>query len=230
MPPTSRRAHPGSQMLAAKISNVKASAPSRDSKVVATLNRSDELAATGEVKDGFVKVDAANFGWVQRTLVCRSAVERHEGARHRRRLRHRPGGGAALAREGWTLALLGRREAPLRETLPDARPAGRRERRGPGRRRLRRPAQRFGRLDLLFNNAGISAIGVPIDELSVAQWRGGRHQPHRQLPVRAGGGLMKRSRRGAAASSTTAPSRRMRRGPSRRPTRPPSMRSPGSPS
>ena len=26
--------------------------------------------ATGEVKDGFVKVDAANFsGWVQRTLV-----------------------------------------------------------------------------------------------------------------------------------------------------------------
>ena len=59
-------------MLAAKISNVKAYAsPSRDSKVVATLNRSDELVATGEVKDGFVKVDAANFsGWVQRTLVA----------------------------------------------------------------------------------------------------------------------------------------------------------------
>lgn len=59
------------QMLAAKISNVKAYAePSRDSKVVATLNRSDELVATGELKNGFVKVDAANFsGWVQRTLV-----------------------------------------------------------------------------------------------------------------------------------------------------------------
>jgi curli biogenesis system outer membrane secretion channel CsgG len=59
------------QMLVAKIGNVKAYAsPSRDSKVVATLNRSDELVATGEVKDGFVKVDAANFsGWVQRTLV-----------------------------------------------------------------------------------------------------------------------------------------------------------------
>ncbi|MFG6439272.1 CsgG/HfaB family protein [Roseateles sp. LKC17W] len=59
------------QMLAAKISNVKAYAePSRDSAVVATLNRSDELVATGEVKNGFVKVDAANFsGWVQRTLV-----------------------------------------------------------------------------------------------------------------------------------------------------------------
>ena len=63
---------PAGQMLAAKISNVKAYAsPSRDSKVVATLNRSDELVATGEVKDGFVKVDAANFsGWVQRTLVA----------------------------------------------------------------------------------------------------------------------------------------------------------------
>jgi hypothetical protein len=59
------------QMLAPKIANVKAYAEaSRDSKVVATLNRSDELVATGEVKDGFIKVDAANFsGWVQRTLV-----------------------------------------------------------------------------------------------------------------------------------------------------------------
>jgi len=62
---------PAGQMLAAKIANVKAYAsPSRDSKVVATLNRSDELVATGEIKDGFVKVDAANFsGWVQRSLV-----------------------------------------------------------------------------------------------------------------------------------------------------------------
>ncbi|MFG6413648.1 SDR family oxidoreductase [Roseateles sp. DC23W] len=78
----------------------------------------------------------------------------------------------ALARDGWTLALMGRREAPLCETLPDA---------------LHLPAdvadeaqvdaafatlqQRFGRLDLLFNNAGISAVGVPMDELPVAQWR-----------------------------------------------------------
>ncbi len=78
----------------------------------------------------------------------------------------------ALAAEGWTLALLGRREAALRETLPDA---------------LVLPAdvadeaqvdaafaalrQRFGRLDLLFNNAGISAPPVPVDELTVAQWR-----------------------------------------------------------
>ena len=29
----------------------------------------------------------------------------------------------------------------------------------------------FGRLDLLFNNAGIGAPGVPLDELTVEQWR-----------------------------------------------------------
>jgi NAD(P)-dependent dehydrogenase (short-subunit alcohol dehydrogenase family) len=79
----------------------------------------------------------------------------------------------ALAGAGWTLALLGRREALLRETLADA---------------LHLPAdvadeaqvdaafarlrERFGRLDLLFNNAGMGAPPVPIDELTPAQWRG----------------------------------------------------------
>lgn len=29
----------------------------------------------------------------------------------------------------------------------------------------------YGRLDLLFNNAGINAPGIPIDELTVAQWK-----------------------------------------------------------
>lgn len=59
------------QMLQAKIANVKVyDQPTRESKVLATLQRSDELVATGEAKNGFVKVDAANFsGWVQRTLV-----------------------------------------------------------------------------------------------------------------------------------------------------------------
>lgn len=59
------------QILLAKIANVKVFAePSRDAQVVATLQKSDELIASGEVKNGFVYVDAANFsGWVQRTLV-----------------------------------------------------------------------------------------------------------------------------------------------------------------
>ena len=62
---------PAGQVLRAKIANVKVYAgPSRDSKVVATLTRSDDLVASGEVKNGFVYVDASNFsGWVQRTLV-----------------------------------------------------------------------------------------------------------------------------------------------------------------
>jgi len=29
----------------------------------------------------------------------------------------------------------------------------------------------YGRLDLLFNNAGVNAPGIPIDELTVAQWK-----------------------------------------------------------
>jgi curli biogenesis system outer membrane secretion channel CsgG len=59
------------QVLVAKIANVKVYAEaSRDAKVVATLQRSDELVASGEAKNGFVFVDASNFsGWVQRTLV-----------------------------------------------------------------------------------------------------------------------------------------------------------------
>lgn len=59
------------QMLQAKIANVKVyQDASKTSRVVATLQRSDELIATGEAKNGFVQVDAANFsGWVQRTLV-----------------------------------------------------------------------------------------------------------------------------------------------------------------
>ena len=34
-----------------------------------------------------------------------------------------------------------------------------------------RTKEMFGRLDLLFNNAGIGAPGVPLDELTVEQWR-----------------------------------------------------------
>lgn len=63
------------QMLQPKIANVKLYAePSRSSKVVATLQRGEELVATGETMNGFAKVDAANFsGWVQRTLVMAGA-------------------------------------------------------------------------------------------------------------------------------------------------------------
>jgi len=62
---------PAGQMLVAKIANIKAyEGPANNTKVLATLQKTDELVATGELKNGFIKVDAANFsGWVQRTLV-----------------------------------------------------------------------------------------------------------------------------------------------------------------
>jgi len=60
------------EILMARIANVKLYAgPSKDSKVVATLQKSDELIASGDQKNGFVQVDASNFsGWVQKTLVA----------------------------------------------------------------------------------------------------------------------------------------------------------------
>jgi NAD(P)-dependent dehydrogenase (short-subunit alcohol dehydrogenase family) len=83
----------------------------------------------------------------------------------------------ALAAAGFSVVLAGRRREPLEETasaaagattlvvptdVSDAVAVGR---------LFERTRERFGRLDLLFNNAGIAARGVPIDELSVEEWR-----------------------------------------------------------
>jgi curli biogenesis system outer membrane secretion channel CsgG len=59
------------EILMAKIANVKIYAgPSADSKVLATLSKTDELIASGDQKNGFVQVDSSNVsGWVRRTLV-----------------------------------------------------------------------------------------------------------------------------------------------------------------
>jgi len=59
------------EVLMARIGNVKVYAgPSRDSKVVGTLTKEDELIASGDQKNGFVQVDSSNFsGWVQKSLV-----------------------------------------------------------------------------------------------------------------------------------------------------------------
>ncbi len=85
----------------------------------------------------------------------------------------------ALAKAGWHVALTGRRPEPLEETA--------REIAAGGRRAFVRPcdigdpqsvselfatlAEAFGRLDLLFNNAGAGAPAVPMEELSYAQWK-----------------------------------------------------------
>jgi NAD(P)-dependent dehydrogenase (short-subunit alcohol dehydrogenase family) len=85
----------------------------------------------------------------------------------------------ALLEEGYAVALAGRRRAALEET-------GRRASGNGGtplviqadvtvpesvRSLFSRTVDAFGRVDVLFNNAGINVPGVPIDELSVEQWR-----------------------------------------------------------
>ena len=82
----------------------------------------------------------------------------------------------ALGDAGFTVVAVGRRRGPLEETAGQA-----------GRGAVAivgdvtdpasvdalfdEVADRFGRLDLLFNNAGVGAPGVPLEELTVEQWR-----------------------------------------------------------
>jgi NAD(P)-dependent dehydrogenase (short-subunit alcohol dehydrogenase family) len=83
----------------------------------------------------------------------------------------------ALAANGWSLVLVGRKRDALDETLAQL---------GAGN-HLVAPADvgdpdqvkaifaqiqaRYGRLDMLFNNAGMGTPAVPIEELTFAQWQ-----------------------------------------------------------
>ncbi len=83
----------------------------------------------------------------------------------------------ALARAGYAVALAGRRQDALEATAAaasgaetlvfscDVSDATSVEQ------LFEATLQRFGRVDLLFNNAGTGAPAVPIDQLSVEQWR-----------------------------------------------------------
>ncbi|MDP6344250.1 MAG: SDR family oxidoreductase [Alphaproteobacteria bacterium] len=91
------------------------------------------------------------------------------------------GRGAALAllAEGYGVALAGRRAEALEETVTLAGAAGERALAVPTdvgepasvRALFDRTVERFGRLDLLFNNAGTNAPGVPLEELTPEQWQ-----------------------------------------------------------
>ena len=85
----------------------------------------------------------------------------------------------ALAREGYAVVLAGRRREALEAAAREAGQAGPRTLVVPAdvtepasvRELFARTKGAFGRLDLLFNNAGISGRGVPLEDLSYEQWR-----------------------------------------------------------
>jgi NAD(P)-dependent dehydrogenase (short-subunit alcohol dehydrogenase family) len=84
-----------------------------------------------------------------------------------------------LLAEGFAVVLAGRRPEPLQKLVEQAESAGQRALAVPT--DVRDPASvealfatiesTFGRLDVSFNNAGIGAPAVPMDELSVEQWK-----------------------------------------------------------
>ena len=85
----------------------------------------------------------------------------------------------AFLREGWSVALAGRRASALRAVVAEAGDAA--DRALAVTADVREPAsvrdlfawtvERFGRVDVLFNNAGAGAPPRPLEELSLEQWR-----------------------------------------------------------
>ena len=85
----------------------------------------------------------------------------------------------ALLRAGWRVALAGRRADALEGTVAEAGDAGPRALAVPT--DVRDPASvkalfattrdTFGRVDLLFNNAGMGTPAMPLEDLSFEQWK-----------------------------------------------------------
>jgi len=85
----------------------------------------------------------------------------------------------ALLRAGYGVVLAGRRAGPLNQAVADAGALGTNALAVPTdvgdplsvKALFDATQARFGRLDLLFNNAGTGAPPLPLDELSYAQWK-----------------------------------------------------------
>jgi NAD(P)-dependent dehydrogenase (short-subunit alcohol dehydrogenase family) len=84
----------------------------------------------------------------------------------------------ALLKDGWHVVLAGRRSEPLQAVAQES-GAGVRAQAVPTdvaqpesvRALFDAAVQNWGRVDLLFNNAGVNAPGVPLEELTLAQWK-----------------------------------------------------------
>jgi NAD(P)-dependent dehydrogenase (short-subunit alcohol dehydrogenase family) len=85
----------------------------------------------------------------------------------------------ALAHDGFAVVVAGRRQEPLKRVKAEARSEGLEvvavelDVRDPSsvRAMFARVKELFGRVDLLFNNAGTNARAVPLEELTYEQWQ-----------------------------------------------------------
>src|SRR5438132_13780524 len=85
----------------------------------------------------------------------------------------------ALAGEGFAVVVAGRRKEPLDATAAEGSKLGARMLGVPTdvgdphsvKALFARTVEAFGRLDLLFNNAGSGASPVPLDDVNVDQWK-----------------------------------------------------------
>ncbi|MGE0679710.1 MAG: SDR family oxidoreductase [Candidatus Binatia bacterium] len=84
-----------------------------------------------------------------------------------------------LLQDGYHVTLTGRRQAPLEQVVAKAGEAGKRALIVPAdvsdpaavRMLFARTKEVFGRLDMLFNNAGVGAPPLPLEDLSYEQWK-----------------------------------------------------------
>src|SRR5581483_11648931 len=85
----------------------------------------------------------------------------------------------ALMRHGWSVVLAGRRKELLEEVAREGQATGQKSLIVPTdvadaasiRNLFQRTKETFGRLDLLFNNAGIGAPAVPMEDLPFEKWK-----------------------------------------------------------